>query len=454
MNNSPATWPQRQAPTPYGWSWPKAARGTVAPNSWPLQQRLYQIAGTSPSIDLDFARTKTLNDVVTGRNLITFTRASTATFVSSGGRIKTAAVNEPRFDHNPTTGESLGLLIEEPKTNILLQSNQFDTTWVTANVSRTAAAGTAPDGTNTAWELKDTLDASATAHNLSQSVAFTLGTTYTFTVWMKAGTLSEGGISLPTAGFGSILINRINLSTGATITTSTNSTTSVTPFCDGWYRVAITATATATGSGGIQIRPMNGGISYTGTGTGTVLVWGAQLEAGAYVSSYIPTAASTVTRSVDIASISSTNFSSWFNNGSGVLYSDHTAFGFPTGNPNIMQLTDGTNNNRISLFIPSGVNHRISIVTEGVNQFLQNAIAAANVLNRAKVCLAFEKDNSVSAGNGSVNNTIDTDCIIPQLNRLVFGTATTGSADIALRINRVVFWPQRLPRTALEQITR
>ena len=57
------------------------------------------------SLDLQFARTKTLDP------RITFTRASSGTYVGSDGLIKTATTNEARFDHNPATGESLGLLV-------------------------------------------------------------------------------------------------------------------------------------------------------------------------------------------------------------------------------------------------------------------------------------------------------------------------------------------------------
>jgi hypothetical protein len=72
-----------------------------------------------PSLDLDFAANKNLIDSVSGNNLITFSRASTATFVDGAGVIQTAASGVPRFDHNPETGESLGLLIEESRTNRL-----------------------------------------------------------------------------------------------------------------------------------------------------------------------------------------------------------------------------------------------------------------------------------------------------------------------------------------------
>ena len=71
---------------------------------------LYRAAGSRPTLDQRFAKDKSLVDKVSGQNLITFTRASSATYVGSDGLIKTAANNEARFDHDPTTGESLGLL--------------------------------------------------------------------------------------------------------------------------------------------------------------------------------------------------------------------------------------------------------------------------------------------------------------------------------------------------------
>ena len=77
-------------------------------------------------LDLNFAGNKSLIDAVSGNNLITFTRASTATYVGNDGLIKTAAVDEARFNHDFTTGESLGLLIEESRTNILLKSEKLN----------------------------------------------------------------------------------------------------------------------------------------------------------------------------------------------------------------------------------------------------------------------------------------------------------------------------------------
>ena len=89
-----------------------------------------------PTLNLDFANTKTLDPRVT------FTRASTGTFVGSNGLIQTAASNIPRFDHNPTTGESLGLLVEEARTNSL-----------TNNTMVGAVAGT-PGTLPTGWPFQ------------------------------------------------------------------------------------------------------------------------------------------------------------------------------------------------------------------------------------------------------------------------------------------------------------
>ena len=84
----------------------------------------------SPSLDLNFARDKSLIDSVSGNNSITFTRNSIGTYVGSDGLIKTAGINEPRFDHNPVTGESLGLLVEEERSNFALISQRHDFNWV------------------------------------------------------------------------------------------------------------------------------------------------------------------------------------------------------------------------------------------------------------------------------------------------------------------------------------
>jgi hypothetical protein len=235
-----------------------------------------------PSLDLRFADNKSLVDAVTGASLVTFTRASDGTFTDSAGVIQTAATDVPRFDHNPTTGESLGLLVEEQRTNLLLQSNGFDTTWTNSNSSETAAAGTAPDGTNTAWELKDTVDAITATHTISQSgMALTGGVTYTYSIFAKAGTLPRVLLILTgTVAFSSGNKTAIfNLTTGIISNLAPGVTAQIVAYPNGWYRCVMTVAADGTGSANANVRIDNGSTSsYQGDGTGTILIWGAQLE--------------------------------------------------------------------------------------------------------------------------------------------------------------------------------
>ena len=97
-----------------------------------------------PSLNLNFARARALDP------RITFTRASVGTYVGRDGLIKTAGNNEARFDHDPTTGESLGLLIEESRTNEVFNSSLFNESAGNPSFNQSAAVQQAsevgPDG--------------------------------------------------------------------------------------------------------------------------------------------------------------------------------------------------------------------------------------------------------------------------------------------------------------------
>jgi hypothetical protein len=415
---------------------------------------LWKTARAVPSLDLRFADNKTLGDAYGGGSPVTFTRASTATFTGSDELIKTAATNEPRFDHNPTTGESLGLLVEEARTNLFLQSNGFDTTWTNTNSSETSLSGTAPDGTNTAWELKDTSDASSVVHALNQSVSFVSGTTYTVSCWMKAGVLTESGFTFPLAAFTFNLSARVSLSTGAVIAVSSGVTATTQQFPNGWWRVSATATATATASASMQVRIMNGGVAYIGTGTGTILIWGAQIEAGAFATSYIPTTTATVTRAADVASITGSNFSSFYNQTEGTVFTDSSInYTIPGALfPLVSSLNDNTSNNRIENGFLTSTLAGYEVVASGSAQVgvYPNASSA---LTR-KLATNYQLNNfAVSVNGGSVST--DTSGIVPTVSQLRIGDRVGGAGNtLNGTIKRLVYWGQRLPNNVLQAITQ
>ncbi|CAK0750464.1 hypothetical protein CCP3SC1AL1_170004 [Gammaproteobacteria bacterium] len=279
----------------------------------------------SPTLDLNFAANKSLVDDVSGNNLITFSRASTGTFVGSNGLIQTAASGVPRFDHNPTTGESLGLLVEEARTNVQLYSEQFDQwpPWFNGTtLTVTANAGTSPSGTTTADKIIPSVVSGI--HYITDLATRGSGT-FSFSVYAKASGYPRLGLRVYDGTAYQIRVT-FDLLAG-TVVLLESGTARITPVGDGWYRCSGTGTS-ASGSMGsvagwvIESLPSTATVqgSFTGDGTSGALLWGAQVEVGAFPTSYIPTTTATVTRAADVASITGANFSSWYNVSQGTTF--------------------------------------------------------------------------------------------------------------------------------------
>jgi hypothetical protein len=252
----------------------------------------YTGASVRPSLLLDFANSKFLDQG------ITFTRSSAATYIGYDGLLKIAASSEPRFDHDPITGESLGLLIEEQRTNLFTYSENFDNAaWVKGNSTIIANAAIAPDGTLTAD--KHTEDTNNSAHSLVYVFSAVSGNTYTASYYMKSGERTEILIGFdPSLGFSTYQYGRFNLVTGVATTFLGSPILSITAVGNGWYRCSVTATATGTGNNAqVSTQIHNGATNvYTGNGTSGLYIWGAQLEQGAFPTSYTPSADSFTSR--------------------------------------------------------------------------------------------------------------------------------------------------------------
>jgi hypothetical protein len=239
-----------------------------------------------PTLNLDFAKTKALDPRVT------FTRASTATFVGSNGLIQTAASGAARFDHNPATGESLGLLVEQSRTNYVTTSENL-TGWFPAiggdGVTPTAqnVSATAPNNGSTVTEI--TLERSTANTNNYSIYRRQFGTT----------TVSTGSVYLKAArpqDVGKVINFYCNQGAPLDIANVT--------LTNAWQRVSSVGVGGTVGYLNIAL--------YTSTasaGEVKVLTWGAQLEAGSFPTSYIPTTGSTVTCAADVATVSNTGSS-------------------------------------------------------------------------------------------------------------------------------------------------
>lgn len=231
-----------------------------------------------PSLDLNFANTKRLDP------RITFSRASSGTYFDGDGLLKSAATNTARFDHNPATGESLGLLVEEARTNSQTYSNNFATNWTTTQAVCVPNSGLAPDGTFTATLLYPS--SSGSASNVGKEIGSVSSTAATNTIYAKASGKSWLRLYGPQGNTAAWF----NLTTGTVGTVQAGITASIASVGNGWYRCTATQTVTFYTLYAAVTDADNSG-TITASGTNGILVWGAQLEAGAFPTSYIPTPA-------------------------------------------------------------------------------------------------------------------------------------------------------------------
>jgi len=395
---------------------------------------------SSAPLDLRFALQKTLDPRVT------FTRASTGTFVGSDGLLQSATTNEARFDHNPTTGESLGLLVEEARTNLLLRSEEFDNaSWLNLNTTESSNVAVAPNGTLTADKLIE--NSGAGFKSIDQVLAIS-ALTYTFSVYVKA--VERSIVQLLWSGGASTNFANFNLATG-TVTAGTYTSATITPAGSNWFRLSITSVLAAGTYSGIISLQTNASAtraaSYTGDGTSGLFLWGAQLEAGASPTSYIPTTTTTVTRAADVASITGTAFSSWYNQTEGTVFAD--AISVAT-NTNVFSISDNSTNNRIQLETGSST-RRFRITSSGSARY-DNSVAYT-FGTQGKTAGAYLAASTNHATNGTLGST-STASPLPVVDRIYIGSNAAGSLPNNGTIKRLTYWPVRLANPTLQAITQ
>lgn len=354
----------------------------------------------------------------------------------------------PRFDHDPITGICKGLLMEESRTNLVLQSENFATTWQVNGASITLNTVDSPDGV-TADRFNE--DATTGNHQLVQQVgSLTTGLPYTISVFAKAASHTTFQMTTSTAAFGSGLFANFILTGSGSVGASSGVTARIESYLNDWYRCSITINSVTGGTNGfVQIAANNNNstigrlVSYSGTNAQVVHLWGAQLEVGVFPTSYIPTTTGTLSRSADVCSITGGAFSGVFNPSQGTLFVNSTRLR-PSGTDytSIFQANDGTGSNRINIGNGGNPNDVEFVINRlGLTEYGGN-VNNATLLRRG--ALAYSPTSTNRAYNG-VLGTDDMSSIMPTVTQFVFGV---GQIITAAR-----YYQKRLPNSKLQTIT-
>jgi hypothetical protein len=407
----------------------------------------------SASLDLHFAKTKSLVDATTGANLVDFTRASSGTYVDSEGVIQIASTDEPRFDHDPTTGESLGLLVEEQRTQpLVLQSERIDQSpWTLTLASVVAETSVLPNGGNNAYKLVP--DSGSGAGLCRQNPTLADNTVYTISIFAKAAGFSQFFIQLFDKAGTFAQSRTIDLSTGGVSGSETGSSiTSAVNYGNGWYRLILANVNSLSGATTPNVRFR---VAGTGDGTSGIYFWGAQLEAGSFPTSYIPTTDATATRAADVASISGSNFSGWYRQDEGTVFAEATPIGDNGSNQFFYSISDGALGDEIRMFKTSGNSSITSALEDSVDGITSNFFGNTNSPfgQSFKTAHAFA-NNYASRAVGGLDSGVDNSVTVPAVNQIRIGARMNDTFPSNLHLFRLTYWPARLPDSTLQTITQ
>jgi hypothetical protein len=277
-------------------------------NSW-INSQPWGVYYSQLVLDFDDEYYRVDGGDTTFASAITHTRASTATYVDSTGTLQTAAINQPRLGHhvwNGTAWVNEGLLHEsEARTNLVPVSVPSTSGWGTPSTVLTTNEIASPTGAVDGSKV--VANTSNAEHYIEETFSVTSGSVYTFSVFLKKLGYSNVAFRIPAVGFANSAYLDVNMDAGTVAYGGgTIDAFGIENAGNGWFRVYMTRTANSNNTALFRVQP-NLTSAYVGDNLSGVYVWGAQAEIAPTVSSHIPTAGSTVTRSADVLTIPAAN---------------------------------------------------------------------------------------------------------------------------------------------------
>ena len=291
-------------------------------------------------------------------------RASTKYVLDENGDLSQVAANTPAFEYN-ADGTYKGMLVEDQRENICLQSEDFSTTWLSGvNTTVSAVTETTPDGDSTSKSVKIGDDNSTGTGSVvvRQDITVTGGETYTASIFLKADGLAFARLSIDEYDGVTNGTQYFGLSGSGSLGTASNLDDSkIEAYPNDWYRCSVTWTQGAADTEfKFRIYVANSISSSTVDldNTSSIFAWGVQVELGANASSYIPTTTTSVTRSAD--DISKTSASTYVGQTAGTVYVEATIDNI-IANANIITVSDGTDDNIVRITFNANADMRMYV---------------------------------------------------------------------------------------------
>jgi hypothetical protein len=405
-------------------------------------------------------RTSSVDSASTPAALLTYTAPSAKFVMNSSATLVSGSTIRTEYD---ASANPLGILIEEARTNLMLYSEELNQggagQWAEFGVQSVVAGTTvAPDGTSTAETLSPSAGTSAAVNYTVKTIVS--GSDYALSFYVKKGTHRYVLVNLQgttvnhyvTAVFDLDGVGSTATQTGVGATSGTLASTLMTSAGNGWYRLVVVGRISLTGVyAQVGFAPAatgntfntDGQISSTWAGTETIYAWGAQLELGAFATSYIKTTTATVTRAIDNISLATSSFPY-----SATLGNITTSFNVKAVGATIVvaSLSDGTANERISSFAHTG--SHLMIVDGGVTQDDIDAGTVSAATN-TKLSTAWQLNSTGASINGAAAVAGDGAATIPTMTTLRLFNRYDGTVAATGHLKYLKYLPRRITNANL-----
>jgi len=415
----------------------------------------YNVSNSSITLIPDGAKAGSLYSIFPndGSGDFSVTRATTATRVNASGLIESVAANVPRIDY--TGGGCPSLLLEPQRTNIVTHSEDFTTTWTLGGTIITANQTISPRGDTTGSLIQG---------NGTTSIAYARITGITLPAGVNTQSfyvkyINTQWVRLTFEQFDNSGVVYLDILNGAVGSSTGGVTGSIEDAGNGWFRISATldiGTTDLTGrapffslvdADGSPVFP-----NTTAQAQAKAYIWGAQLEAGAYATSYIPTSGTTVTRNADVINL--TGAAALLGDSEGTLFWEASIFD-ADGNGGSLSLSDGTLNNWVRIGKNNVTTAVAFFIGEGGNIQLNASGGTWSDNTFLKAALGYATNDFTGWVNGVqvVTDTSGSTFSSGTLTRVDFSSSGI-TAPFYGRIRQLAVFPTRLTNAELQTLTQ